>query len=112
MDKTLNLLGLAKKAGLLAIGSEAASILARQGKAHLIITATDASDGTIRRAKANAESSGSRYLAVPYSKFDLGNIIGRGSPGVIAFSDKGLADVFFDKVTEQVRINTRKESDA
>ena len=109
MDKSLGLLGIAKKAGFLALGSEAAAISARQGKARLIITAADASAGSVRRAKACAETGGARHLAVPYTKFELGSITGRGSPGVIAFLDKGLAEEFREKLASK-RIT--KESDA
>jgi len=96
---------MAKKAGLLAIGSEAASAAARRGDAKLIITASDASEGSIRRAKNNAETNGIKYTAVPYTMYELGSITGRGSPGTIAFLDKGLADGFIKRLTE-------KESDA
>jgi len=114
-DKSLQLLGMAKKAGLLAVGGEDTAASARRRKAKLIITASDASDGTIRRAKANAESGGARYIAVPFTKFELGSITGRGSPGTIAFLDKGLADGFADRLTEAGSKETlakRKESDA
>jgi len=99
-DKSLQLLGMAKKAGLLAVGSEDTAASARRGKAKLIITASDASGGTVRRAKANAESGGARYIAVPFTKFELGSITGRGSPGTIAFLDKGLADGFTNRLAE------------
>ena len=117
MDRGLSLLGIAKKAGLLAIGSQAAALSARHGKAALIITASDASDGSIRRAKANADADGVKYIAVPYTRFELGSITGRGSPGTIAFLDKGLADGFTDKLAK-TEISTksphsnRKGSDA
>jgi len=100
MDKTLSLLGIAKKAGLLAIGSEQTAISARQGKAHLIISASDASPGTIRRAKSNADMYETNYIAVSYTKFELGSITGRGSPGVLAILDKGLAKNFSEKIKE------------
>jgi len=98
MDKTLGLLGIAKKAGLLAIGSEQTAISARQGKAYLIISASDASAGTVRRAAANAELCDTKHLPVPYNKFELGSITGRGSPGVLAILDKGLAENFERRV--------------
>ena len=109
MDRSLQLLGMAKKAGLLAVGSEAAVASARRGTANLLITASDASDGSIRRAKANAQSNGVKYIAVPYTRYELGNITGRGSPGTIAFLDKGLADGFTDRLAETT---LGKESDA
>jgi len=100
MDRSLALLGMAKKAGLLAIGSEAAAVAARRGDAKLIITANDASDGSVRRAKSNAEACGAKHIAAPFSMFELGSITGRGSPGTIAFLDKGLAEGFTQKLTE------------
>ena len=109
MNRNLAHLGMAKKAGLLAVGSEAAAQAARRGDAKLIITASDASDGSVRRAKANAESNGVTYVAVPYTMFDLGNIAGRGSPGTIAFLDKGLAEGFIKRLAEAEQA---KESDA
>lgn len=117
MDKALGLLGIAKKAGLLAIGSQATSIAVRQGKARLIITALDASEGSVRRAAANAETGKLEHIAVPYTKFEIGSMTGRGSPGVVAILDKGLAEGFKKKMTgatatEQTVARAAKESDA
>jgi len=100
MDKCLALLGMAKKAGLLAVGSDAAATAARRGDAKLILTASDASEGSVRRAKANAEYGGIKYIAVPYTMFELGRTAGRGSPGTIVFLDKGLAEGFMKRVAE------------
>jgi len=102
MDRSLQLLGMAKKAGKLAIGGEAAAVVARRGEAKLIITANDASAASVRRAKSNADSCGVDHLAVPYTMFELGTAAGRGSPGTIAFLDKGLAESFKKKLTEKV----------
>jgi len=117
MDRCLALLGMAKKAGLLAVGGEAASNAARRGEAILIITASDASEGSVRRAKANAESNGAAHIAVPFTMFELGTTAGRGSPGTIAFLDKGLADGFINKLEKTETDNKAdakraKESDA
>ena len=99
MDRSLQLLGIAKKAGLLAIGGEAASAAARSGMARAIISARDASDGAKRRAKRDAEFCGAAYVAAPYTMSELGSITGRGSPGTMAFLDKGLAMNFLEKLT-------------
>ena len=117
MNRSLAHLGMAKKAGFLAVGSEAAATAARRGDARLIITASDASEGSIRRAKANAEANGVTYLAVPFTMFELGNTAGHGSPGTIAFLDKGLADGFIKRLADtqtEARAETSnvKESDA
>ena len=107
MNRCLALLGMAKKAGRLAVGSEAAATAARRGDAVLIITASDASEASVRRAKTNAELNKVKHIAVPFTMFELGQTAGRGSPGTIAFLDKGLADGFIKRLAE----NT-KESDA
>jgi len=100
MHRNLQLLGIARKAGLLAIGGEAVSAASRTGKARLILSASDVSEGTARRARINAENSRTVYITVPYSKFELGNITGRGSPGTVAFLDTGLAAVFVEGLAE------------
>ena len=117
MNRCLALLGMAKKAGLLAVGSEAAATAARRGEAVLIITANDASEASVRRAKTNAELNKVKYKAVPFTMFELGQTAGRGSPGTIAFSDKGLADGFIKRLTGNTEQSTEratrtKESDA
>jgi ribosomal protein L7Ae-like RNA K-turn-binding protein len=100
MDRNLSLLGIAKKAGLLAVGGEAVCSAARKGKARLIMTACDASDGAVRRARWNSEEGGAVYITVPYTKFELGSITGRGSPGTVAFLDSGLAAGFVKGLAE------------
>jgi len=108
---------MAKKAGLLAVGGEAAANAARRGDARLIITASDASEASVRRAKSSAEISGARFMAVPFTMFELGSTAGRGSPGTIAFLDKGLADGFIKRLAETedneaAKARCVKESDA
>jgi len=113
MNRSLAILGMAKKAGLLAVGGEAAATAARRGEARLIITASDASEGSVRRAKSNAEMNDVDYAAVPFTMFELGNTAGRGSPGTIAFLDKGLADGFMKRLAESENTSESvKECDA
>ena len=50
MDKLLNLIGLAKKAGKLEVGEEPVGAAARSKHARLILIASDAADNTRRRA--------------------------------------------------------------
>ena len=94
MDHNLNLLGIARKAGLIAVGSDSVGTAARIRKAQLIFSTCDASDGAIRRARIAAEESIAVYITVPYTKYEIGNITGRGSPGTVAFLDAGLAAGF------------------
>ena len=94
MSSSLLILGMAKKAGLLAIGSDAVKTAARAGKAKLVVAAKDASEGTVRRAMYYANHSGAVYADIPHTMFEIGSITGRGSPGVLAVLDVGLAASF------------------
>ena len=96
MDRNLQLLGIAKKAGLLAIGGDDVNAAARAGKAKLIICAADASDGALRRARSNADTGKALSIIVPFTKFELGNMTRRGSPVTVAFLDIGLAARFLE----------------
>ena len=94
MDRNLQFLGLAKKAGALAIGAEDAAAAVSSGRAAAVISACDASENAMRRARNCADIGGVIFATVPYSKVELGNVSGRGSPGTIAFLDVGLAAGF------------------
>ena len=94
MDRNLQLIGIAKKAGLLAIGGDAVNSAARSGKVWLVISASDASEGALRRSRYVTQSSHAAYVVAPYTKFELGNVTGRGSPGTIAILDAGLSAGF------------------
>ena len=100
MDRNLQLLGIAKKAGLLAVGSDDVSAAARTGKAWLVVSASDASAGALRRAGQNAGSAGVVHIVAPYTKFEIGNVSRRGSPGTVAVLDAGLAAGFLKGLAE------------
>lgn len=85
------LLGIAKKAGMLEIGDESVSRAARSGKAKVILSASDASEGSKRRAHGYAETCGSIHLILPSTKDELSLIVGRGSPGMLTILDTGIA---------------------
>ena len=111
MHRNLQLLGIAKKAGLLAIGGEAVSVAAKSGRVEAILSAADTADGAKRRAQRDAEYCGAQYYVVPYSKFEIGNITGRGSPGTLAILDKGLAKGFIDGLAGEDAENHTGASD-
>ena len=97
-NRPLQVLGMAKKAGLLAIGSDAVKTAAREGSVKLIILASDTSKSSIRQAEYSAEDSKTISITTPYTKFELGSFTGRGSPGTLAFLDLGLAAGFMEKL--------------
>lgn len=87
----LNLLGLAKKAGKLEIGEEPVGACARAGQAKLILVAEDAADNTARRASHFAEAGRVKWLKTPFTKADLGGVLGRTSCAMCALTDTGFA---------------------
>ena len=91
MDKALNFLALARKAGRVELGEEPAGAAARAQKARLIIVAGDATDHTLRRAKSFVAGTEQICLQVPYTKDDLGQAIGRSALALAAFTDPALA---------------------
>ena len=51
MDNTLRMIGLAMKAGRLEAGEEPAGQCCREKRCRLLLTASDAAEGTLRRAE-------------------------------------------------------------
>ena len=91
MDKALNYLCLARKAGRAELGEEPVGAAARALIAHLIIVAGDASDHTWRRAKSYAAGTDQQCIRLPYSKDEVGMAIGRQELAIAAITDPALA---------------------
>ena len=100
MDKALNMLGLARKGGMAELGEEPVGAAARALHAHLIIVASDASDHTWRRAKSFAAGTDQQCIRVPYTKDEIGFIIGRTSLAMAALTDPALALSFLKALPE------------
>ena len=91
MDKTLNLLALARKAGLAELGEEPVGAITRALKGHLVLVAQDASDHTWRRAKSFVAGTDQQCLRLPYTKAEMGFAIGRQELAIAAITDAGMA---------------------
>ena len=91
MDKALNYLALARKAGLAELGEEPVGGAARAGKAYAIVVASDAGDHTWRRAKAFAAGTDQQTIRLPYTKDEMGMAIGRTALAIAAITDVALA---------------------
>ena len=91
MDKVLNYLALARKAGKAELGEEPVGAAARALHAHLIVVASDASDHTWRRAKSFAAGTHQQCIRLPYTKDELGFAIGRQALAIAAITDAGMA---------------------
>ena len=94
MDKALNYMSLARKAGLIELGEEPVGAVARSQHARLIVVASDASDHTWRRAKSFIAGTDQQCIKVPFTKDQLGLAIGRTNLALAAFTDPALALAF------------------
>lgn len=91
MDKALNYLALARKAGLAELGEEPVAASARAQHARLVIVAKDASDHTWRRAKSMVAGTTQLCIRTPFTKDELGIAVGRTALALGAFTDPALA---------------------
>jgi len=109
MDKALNYLSLARKAGRIELGEEPVGAVARARKARLVLVASDATDHTWRRAKSFVEGSEQLCLKVPYSKDQLGQAIGRTELALAAFTDAAMALGFLKALGQPERYRDELE---
>lgn len=93
-NRALNYLALGKKGRLVELGEEPVGAVARAIKARLVIVATDASDHTWRRAKSFVAGTEQQCIRVPFTKEELGFVVGRQSLAIAAFTDAALALAF------------------
>ena len=91
MDKALNYLALARKGGRAELGEEPVGAITRTGKGYLVIVASDASDHTWRRAKSFVAGTEQQCVRLPFTKEEVGFVIGRTSLAIAAITDAALA---------------------
>ena len=91
MDRALNYLSIARKAGLAELGEEPVAAAARDLHASLVLVAGDASDHTWRRAKSLVAGTNQQCLRLKYTKDEMGMAIGRTSLAIAAITDPALA---------------------
>ncbi len=90
------MLGLAAKGGKIASGEFQTDKAIKEGKAYLVITASDASDNTRKDF-----SDACNYYKVPFrirgTKEELGRSIGKEYRAVVAVTDEGFAKAILRK---------------
>lgn len=95
MDKALGYLGLAARAGRLVIGAEDCAGRLKMGGAGTLIAAADAGRNTIEQARRLAAGQKQSVFVCGYTKQELADAIGRGSPvALVMICDEGLAAAF------------------
>lgn len=101
MTKTLNYIGMAKKAGAVAIGETNTGAAIRAGKGKVLILAADASDNARRRAEGFLYGTKLPMAVLPYTKAELSQITGMGGCSMAAFTEIGFAAVFMAALAEE-----------
>ena len=110
MDKALNYLALAKRGRLAELGEEPVGAITRTGKGYLVVVAKDASDHTWRRAKSFVAGTDQQCLSVPFTKEELGFVVGRTSLAIAAFTDVALALAFVKALPDQEKVKDVREA--
>ena len=109
MDKALNYLALAKRGRLVELGEEPVGAITRTGKGYLVVVASDASDHTWRRAKSFVAGTEQQCLKVPFTKEELGFVVGRTSLAIAAFTDVSLALALVKGLPDQEKVKKEAE---
>lgn len=94
MDKALNYLSLARKGSMVELGEEPVGAITRTGKGYLVVVASDASDHTWRRAKSFVAGTAQQCVRLPFTKEEVGFVVGRSSLAIAAFTDAPMALAF------------------
>ena len=94
----LTLLGLALRAGKLAVGEEPVRLALADGTAKTVLLAQDASDRA--RRKVEPKLGDVPLQVVPASKGELGRALGRESCAICAVTDKGFAKSLSQRLEE------------
>ena len=97
-EHILSMIGLAKKAGQVAIGEEPVGSAARAKDARVILVAQDAAAGSVRRAMSFGQTVACLCLTVPFDKDQLGRALGRTSCAMAAITDIGFAEAIVKKL--------------
>ena len=87
--KLLNLIGMARRAGCLEIGFEAAAEAIRKNKASLVLIASDTAARTEKELRFHCKDKKIEVLRLVFTKFELSNAIG-AQAGAVAICDKGF----------------------
>lgn len=97
-EHLLSTLGLALRAGAVAVGEEPVGAAARAKKARVIFTARDAAASSVRRAYSFGRAGSCLCLPFPADKEDFGRALGRTSVAMCAVTDIGFAQSLAKKL--------------
>lgn len=100
MDKILNLISIATKAGKVKTGEFLTTKALQEGESFLVVIAHDTSEKSTKRLKGIAENYGCESI-VYGTKEELGKYTGKNEKSVIAITDEGLAQAIAKKYQDK-----------
>ena len=101
-EKTLNLLGLMRKANAIAVGETNTGGAVRAGKAKLLLLASDASDNAQSRARGFTHGRDVVTVTLPFTKDEIAAHVGVSSCAMAAITDIGFANAFMKSLAAAV----------
>lgn len=99
-EKVLNLLGLMRRANAIDIGETNSGAAVREGKAKLLLLASDASDNARYRAEGFITGRHTVLLPLPYTKEDISRSVGVSGCSMAAVTDIGFANALMKLLSE------------
>ncbi|MEF9972005.1 MAG: 50S ribosomal protein L7 [Oscillospiraceae bacterium] len=100
MSNALNYIGIARKAGSIAIGETNSGAAVRGGRAKVLLLASDASENARHRAENYVSNCKTPLITLPFTKEELSDATGVSGCSMAAFTDIGLAAVFISALAE------------
>lgn len=101
-EKTLNLLGLMRKANAISVGETNTGGAVRAGKAKLLLLASDASDNARSRARGFTHGRDVVTVTLPFTKDEIAAHVGVSSCAMAAITDIGFANAFMKSLAAAV----------
>ena len=101
-EKTLNLLGLMRKANTIAVGETNTGGAVRAGKAKLLLLAADASDNARSRARGFTHGRDVVTVTLPFTKDEIAAHVGASGCAMAAITDIGFANAFMKSLAAAV----------
>ncbi len=110
-EKTLNLLGLMRRANAIAVGETNTGTAVKAGKAKLLIVASDASDNAIHRAENFMTGRNIIKVNLPFTKAELSDALGLPGCSMAAVTDMGFSNALMKLLNELSGGGYQKEAE-
>lgn len=108
-DRLLQLLGIARRAGKLTYGLDAAVDMVKDKKSQLILVASDASPRTSLILQRACEENNAKLINITYTMEQLGASIGRSSVATVALNGKSFTEKVKEICNTQISYTNERE---